>query len=196
MNERITYWLRGRARRPIPHPRRRLSTPIFVWWCHVVASKCVDGFPSLPNVCEGAVSSFQRLKVATPPWRIETSSHTLNGDECVWGGGECRRVTDSMLMWSHHTPVTRPNRYGKVTGKIFAPVPVLYWPVPVTRHGSPYPCPSLLPDHTKHHLTSTSATTGMRWISLLGRSKIWRLVLEGPVSRLPKDQDWTRPRPD
>ena len=53
----ITYQLRERARQPIPHPRRRLTTPIFVRrWCPCVASKHVgnrDGFPPLLNVCEG-----------------------------------------------------------------------------------------------------------------------------------------------
>ena len=36
--------------------------------------------------------------------------------ECVWGGSKHWRVT-SVLMWFCHTPVTRPNGYGKITGK-------------------------------------------------------------------------------
>ncbi len=39
-----------------------------------------------------------------------------------------------------------PSQTGTGTswGEIFAPGPIPYWPIPVTCHGSPFPCPSLV----------------------------------------------------
>jgi len=131
-----------------PSPTLVVAYPRPSWCpCSSIETRSMEMVSHLCWTCvKGVVSSFQRLKVVTPTWRVEMSSHTLNRDGlclcwvCVCVCEEVVSIDVSQIRcWcdaiTHPSPAQMGT--GRSWGKIFAPVPV-------THHGLPYPCPSLL----------------------------------------------------
>ena len=137
------YILRGWARWPNPHPQHLLTLIVVLsLTCGVMV---VDHVVVIIIVVDawGVVVVVVDVDV-----RCCGGGYRLGG-----GGGWWGKVRCCWECWHvmHQRPRPNPSRThhlhkrdtGTSWGKFWLPVPVPHWPVPVTCHESPFPCPSL-----------------------------------------------------